>query len=65
MENGSRPEQRVVTGRLHDLPDSARAHGVASPALLLLGEVAALAGQLHWFGAVPLGPPAPALAQAA
>ena len=65
VENGSRPEQRVVTGRLHDLPDSARAHGVASPALLLLGEVAALAGQLHWFGAAPLGPPAPALAQAA
>ena len=65
VENGSRPEQRVVTGRLHDLPDSARAHAVASPALLILGEVAALAGQLHWFGAAPLGPPAPALAQAA
>ncbi len=56
VENGSRPEQRVVTGTLDDLADTARAHAVASPALLILGEVAALAAQLHWFGALPLGP---------
>ncbi|MBO9717022.1 MAG: uroporphyrinogen-III C-methyltransferase [Pseudoxanthomonas sp.] len=56
VENGSRPEQRVVTGTLDDLADTARAHAVASPALLILGEVAALATQLHWFGAAPLGP---------
>lgn len=56
VENGSRPEQRVVTGTLADLPDTARAHDVASPALLILGEVAGLAAQLHWFGAAPLGP---------
>ena len=67
VENGSRPEQRVVTGTLDDLADIARAHAVASPALLILGEVAALAAQLHWFGAAPLGPPTaePALARAA
>nr|WP_024867688.1 uroporphyrinogen-III C-methyltransferase [Pseudoxanthomonas suwonensis] len=67
VENGSRPEQRVVTGTLADLPDTARAHAVASPALLILGEVAALAAQLHWFGALPLGPlhAEPALARAA
>src|SRR5690606_7949820 len=64
VENGSRPEQRVVTGTLRDLALTARAHAVASPALLILGEVAALAGQLHWFGAAPLGLPA-ALARAA
>lgn len=56
VENGSRPEQRVVTGTLQDLADTARAHAVGSPALLILGEVAALAAQLHWFGAAPLGP---------
>jgi len=28
---------------------------VRSPALLILGEVAALAESLHWFGAAPLG----------
>nr|WP_028917893.1 uroporphyrinogen-III C-methyltransferase [Pseudoxanthomonas sp. J35] len=67
VENGSRPEQRVITGTLADLPGTARAHAVASPALLVLGEVAALAAQLHWFGALPLGPPPaePALARAA
>jgi uroporphyrin-III C-methyltransferase / precorrin-2 dehydrogenase / sirohydrochlorin ferrochelatase len=55
VENGSRPGQRVVTGRLDQLPELARSHAVCSPALLILGEVAALAGQLHWFGASPLG----------
>ena len=67
VENGSRPEQRGVTGTLGDLPDTARAHDIASPALLILGEVAALATHLHWFGAAPLGPPVaePALARAA
>jgi uroporphyrin-III C-methyltransferase / precorrin-2 dehydrogenase / sirohydrochlorin ferrochelatase len=54
VENGSRPEQRVVTGTLRQLPELARAYAVRSPALLILGEVAALAGRLHWFGAPPL-----------
>lgn len=54
VENGSRAEQRVVTGTLADLPEIARDHAVRSPALLILGEVAALAGELHWFGAPPL-----------
>ncbi|KAF1691349.1 uroporphyrinogen-III C-methyltransferase [Pseudoxanthomonas koreensis] len=67
VENGSRPEQRVITGTLDDLAETARAHAVASPALLILGEVAALAGQLHWFGAAPLAASAakPPLARAA
>lgn len=65
VENGSRPQQRVVTGTLGDLAQTARAHAVASPALLILGEVAALAGQLHWFGAAPLGPLPAVLAHAA
>jgi len=54
VENGSRPEQRVVTGTLAQLPELARAHSVRSPALLILGEVASLAGTLHWFGSPPL-----------
>ena len=57
VENGSRPEQRVVLGQLGDLAGVARRHGVASPALLILGDVAALAPSLHWFGAAPLGEP--------
>ncbi len=72
VENGSRREQRVVTGTLADLPDTARAFDVHSPALLILGEVAALAYTLHWYGAAPLAAPgspsnidAPALSRAA
>lgn len=60
VENGSRPGQRVVTGTLADLAERARKHSVRSPALLILGEVAALAGALHWFGAPPVGPAAAA-----
>ncbi|MFY2763382.1 siroheme synthase CysG [Arenimonas sp. MALMAid1274] len=57
IENGSCPEQRVLTGRLADLPDLARHFEVQSPALLILGEVAALATTLHWFGTPPLTTP--------
>ena len=59
IENGSRPEQRVVVGTLDRLPQLAADHAVQSPALLVLGEVAALAGTLHWFGAAPVGEVAP------
>ena len=73
VENGSRPQQRVIAGTLAVLPETARHHHVQSPALLIVGEVAALAGQLRWFGAPPLTalPPhfhnlhAPTLPQAA
>jgi uroporphyrin-III C-methyltransferase/precorrin-2 dehydrogenase/sirohydrochlorin ferrochelatase len=54
IENGSRPNQRVIVGTLDELPERAREHAVQSPALLILGEVAALAEQLHWFAAPPL-----------
>jgi len=65
IENGTRPEQRVVAGTLTELSRLAKAHAVESPALLVVGEVAALAGHLHWFGAAPLGAADAALAHAA
>jgi uroporphyrin-III C-methyltransferase/precorrin-2 dehydrogenase/sirohydrochlorin ferrochelatase len=58
VENGSRREQRVITGTLADLPQTARSFDVQSPALLILGEVAALAHTLHWHGDAPLRAPA-------
>lgn len=61
VENGSRPEQRVVTGTLADLVEHASLHDVRSPALLIIGEVASLASTLSWFGSPPVGsvrPPA-------
>src|SRR5690606_1107585 len=57
IENGSRAEQRVITGHLDRLAETARHHRVSSPALLVLGEVAGLAGILHWFGPAPLTAP--------
>ncbi len=65
VENGSRPEQRVVAGSLRELAAMARAHAVQSPALLIVGEVAAFARTLHWFGKAPLVAPKPTLEQAA
>ncbi|MBS7456319.1 siroheme synthase CysG [Coralloluteibacterium stylophorae] len=54
VENGSRPDQRVIAGQLARLPEDAARHAVRSPALLILGEVAGLATELAWFGAPPL-----------
>ncbi len=54
IENGTRPGQRIIRGTLADLVDVAALHAVHSPALLVVGEVAALADRLHWSGAVPL-----------
>jgi uroporphyrin-III C-methyltransferase/precorrin-2 dehydrogenase/sirohydrochlorin ferrochelatase len=54
IENGSRPEQRVLLGRLDGIAALATAHAVQSPALLVVGEVAALGHTLHWFGAAPI-----------
>jgi len=50
IENGSRPEQRVLSGTLEALPRLAAEHGIHSPALLIVGEVAGLAPKLQWFG---------------
>ena len=54
IENGSRAGQRVITGTLAHLAERATVHAVRSPALLILGEVAALANSLAWFGQPPL-----------
>jgi uroporphyrin-III C-methyltransferase/precorrin-2 dehydrogenase/sirohydrochlorin ferrochelatase len=54
IENGSQVSQRVVAGALNELESLARAHEVQAPALLIVGEVAAFAQTLHWFGAAPL-----------
>ena len=39
VENGTRWDQRVVKGELQDAADLVRRHGVAGPALLVIGEV--------------------------
>ncbi|MGH8191255.1 MAG: siroheme synthase CysG [Rhodanobacteraceae bacterium] len=47
VENGSSPRQRVIAGELADLPQRARAENVQSPALVILGEVAAHAASVE------------------
>jgi len=55
VENGTREDQRVTVATLADLQDLAQRAGIRSPALLIVGEVAALAAQLRWFGDPPRG----------
>ena len=45
VENGTRPDERVTTGRLSDLARLAatHTHGEAGPSLIIVGEVAGLA----------------------
>ena len=43
VENGSRPDQRVLTGRLDGLGALVRDSGIVGPAILFIGETAAFA----------------------
>lgn len=54
VENGTRPEQRVVLGTLAELVERVQANDVHAPALLIVGAVAELAARQHWFGAEPM-----------
>ncbi len=54
IENGSRPNQRVLLTELGEMASALRAEKVRSPALLIVGEVTRYAKQHHWFGAVPV-----------
>jgi uroporphyrin-III C-methyltransferase/precorrin-2 dehydrogenase/sirohydrochlorin ferrochelatase len=49
VENGSRDNQRVITGTVGSIPALARQASKGSPGLLIIGQVAALAGSLGWF----------------
>jgi len=54
VENGTHDEQRVLVSDLATLPEMARRHAMGPPAMLFVGEVAALATRLHWFGVAPI-----------
>ncbi len=41
IENGARPEMRVVRGLLAGLPDLVQTHAIKSPALIVIGDVTA------------------------
>ncbi len=48
------PQQQVLTGTLADIADRAEAAGFKPPALIIVGEVVGLRGQLAWFDRRPL-----------
>jgi uroporphyrin-III C-methyltransferase/precorrin-2 dehydrogenase/sirohydrochlorin ferrochelatase len=53
IENGTHARQRVVAGTIGDIAARARSSAIGPPALLIVGEVAACATTLHWFGIPP------------
>lgn len=54
IENGTRQNQRRLSGTLRTLPELAESHAPASPALLVVGAVCELADSLDWTAALPL-----------
>ncbi|RQW25904.1 uroporphyrinogen-III C-methyltransferase [Rhodobacteraceae bacterium CH30] len=55
VEQATTARQRTLTGTLADLPALAQAHGIASPALIIVGEVVQLADRLAWYRRKPAG----------
>jgi uroporphyrin-III C-methyltransferase/precorrin-2 dehydrogenase/sirohydrochlorin ferrochelatase len=49
IENGTTSAQRVITGTLGCLTEMVEEQQVISPALMIIGEVVALAHQLDWY----------------
>lgn len=51
---GTRPSQETLTGTLGDIVEKARAHGLKSPVVTVIGEVVSLREKLRWFDNRPL-----------
>jgi uroporphyrin-III C-methyltransferase/precorrin-2 dehydrogenase/sirohydrochlorin ferrochelatase len=58
VQSGTTRNQRVVTGTLATLPDLVAAVGLASPVLLIVGEVVKLHRRLDWFDTASSAEPA-------
>jgi uroporphyrinogen III methyltransferase/synthase len=54
VQRGTFADQRTVSGTLADIAARAADAGVLAPAITVVGDVAALHGDLAWFGAGPL-----------
>lgn len=49
VQQGTTPDQRVVTGTLSDLDQRVAAAGLVSPCLIIVGEVVRLHAKLAWY----------------
>lgn len=65
IEKGTTPEQRVVVGQLHQLPELVDNNQIQAPALIVVGQVVQLAEQLQWYQHGELVIETPSLAQVA
>lgn len=54
VEQGTTPAQRRIDAPLAQLPQKAREQGVKSPAVIVVGEVCALAEDFAWYEKLPL-----------
>lgn len=52
VENGTRPNQVVVTGRLDGIVERATEAGLKGPAMIIIGAVVSLRDKLNWGGPV-------------
>jgi uroporphyrin-III C-methyltransferase/precorrin-2 dehydrogenase/sirohydrochlorin ferrochelatase len=50
IENASRAEQRVIVSSVEHLQRDAVTNQLKAPSMLIIGQVAASAAELHWFG---------------
>lgn len=53
VQQGTRPQQRVVIGTLQDLPERAQDAQLRPPTLIIIGGVVTLHRVLHWFNPNP------------
>ncbi|MDA1117516.1 MAG: siroheme synthase CysG [Proteobacteria bacterium] len=49
IQQGTTPQQRVLTATLESLPDLVRRSSVKAPTLIIIGEVVTLRDRLKWF----------------
>jgi len=49
VSHGTWPQQRTVTGSLHDIVEKVAAANIAAPAAVIAGDVVRLREQLRWF----------------
>ncbi len=54
ISNGTRPDQRTVTGTLRTIEARAKAANLPTPALIVVGEVVKMHDVINWFESKPL-----------
>ena len=58
VEKGTRPDQRVITGTISNLPARKETARLGQPSLIIIGSVVTLQGELSWFDGADAKEPA-------